>query len=225
MDDGLKNTDISKAENLTQAKKSIEAENLAEWREVIDDKMPDVDTILKEESMTPRETVKNKTDDENNLENKIHVIPTLKEKNMTKKNIDSKVDQDVFETTKKAQTIDKMEWNDITRKDNTIDGNHSQNMVHFETNSREKGQTNDILKASATTQKDSSTIPEPKSKKLPGQPADGDIPSSTLKTPVYTYVSKQKVSAQKFPCFLPKKTKTKVIILLYYSYSILSVFI
>ena len=138
VDDGLKNTDISKAENLTQGKKSIEAENLAEWREVIDDKMPDVDNILKEESMTPRETVKNKTDDENNLENKIHVIPTLTEKNMTKKNIDSKVDQDVFETTKKAKTIDKMEWNDITRKDNTIDGNHSQNIVHFETNSRER---------------------------------------------------------------------------------------
>jgi hypothetical protein len=224
-DDGLRNTDISKAENLTQGKKSIEAENLAEWREVIDDKTPDFGNILKEESMTPRETVKNKPDDENKLENEIHVIPTLDEKNMTEKNIDSKVDQDVFETTQKAKASDTMERKDNTMKDNTIDGNPSQNKVHFETNYREKGQTNEFLKASASTQRDSSSIPEPKSRKLPGQPVDGDIPSSTLKTPVYTYVSKQKVSAQKFPCLLPKKTKTKVILFSYYSYLILSVFI
>ena len=40
--------------------------------------------------------------------------------------------------------------------------------------------------------------------KLPGQPEKGELPSSNLTEPSFSTVEKLKISAQKFPCFIPK---------------------
>jgi hypothetical protein len=45
---------------------------------------------------------------------------------------------------------------------------------------------------------------EKRSNSLPGQPQRGELPSSNLATPSYTAVEKLRISAQKFPCFIPK---------------------
>ena len=39
---------------------------------------------------------------------------------------------------------------------------------------------------------------------LPGQPQDGEFPSSNLTRPTFTKVPKQSISSSKFPCFIPK---------------------
>ena len=139
--------------------------------------------------------------------------------NVTKDDISSKVDQDVFETIERA--IDQEE--NIPNEDHTVNTNHHEGKIHFATHSkgREHGQTNAILQASVSTEMDSANSQS----KLPGQPAVGDIPSSTLKAPVYTRIPKQKISAKKFPGFLPNRTQTEVIIIVYDSYSISSAFI
>ena len=43
-----------------------------------------------------------------------------------------------------------------------------------------------------------------RSNSLPGQPQKGELPSSNLATPSYTALEKLRISAQKFPCFIPK---------------------
>ena len=48
--------------------------------------------------------------------------------------------------------------------------------------------------------------------KIPGSWRKGDVPSSTLTEPEFSQTDKNKVSAQKYPCFVPKCSK-KVIIL------------
>ena len=42
---------------------------------------------------------------------------------------------------------------------------------------------------------------------LPGQPKEGEVPSSTLTRAVFTKVKTKRVSSQKFPCFIPKSRK------------------
>ena len=44
--------------------------------------------------------------------------------------------------------------------------------------------------------------------KLPGQSQEGDNPSSTLTSRVFTGLKKIKISAQRYPCFI-KKSQTK----------------
>ena len=194
--------DSDKLENLAFLKKGNTAEDRAKLKDegmyLIDDRKPNVKDTVKEERMAGEIEAK----DENIRENKIE--------------INSKVDQNVFETIERA--IDQEE--NIPNEDHTVNANHLEGKIHFATHSKENeiGQT---WQASVSTEMDS-----PNSQpKLPGQPAVGDIPSSTLKAPVYTRIPKQKVSAQKFPCFLPNKTQREVTIIVYDPYSFSSVFI
>ena len=44
---------------------------------------------------------------------------------------------------------------------------------------------------------------------LPGQPEDGQLPSTNLTVPKFTQLSKRSITSQKFPCFIPRiKAKT-----------------
>ena len=44
---------------------------------------------------------------------------------------------------------------------------------------------------------------------LPGQPEDGQLPSTNLTVPTFTRLSKRSITSQKFPCFIPRiKAKT-----------------
>ena len=51
-------------------------------------------------------------------------------------------------------------------------------------------------------------------KEIPGSWKTGDVPSSTLTAPKFSQTNKNKISAQRYPCFVPKSTK-KVSILGY----------
>ena len=217
MGDCWKNSD--KVDNLTQVKKSVQDGNLSEFvvendgMFVKDDKEPIVNNILEDESIAKyKKDANNQTNFEDNGGEKIQVNGNLHVEKVTQDDIKSKVYQDALET---------------SERETTSNPKNSQGKAYFETHSKEieNGQTNGSIQASVSTVKDSSRAKESKSRKLPGQPSKDDIPSSTLKTADYTKSSKQKISAQKFTCFFPNKTQTKVSIIVYYSNFVLSEFI
>ena len=62
--------------------------------------------------------------------------------------------------------------------------------------------------------------PEKKTSSLPGQQEKGKLPSSSLTKLSYTTFEKLRISAQKFPCFIPKmkrKVLKKVVIVYFHT--------
>ena len=125
--------------------------------------------------------------------------------------IQSKVHQESLETTERVKSMDNMKIKDKSKKESLWSQNNSDDKEKNGNLLKEDGQTNVSIQASASAVKDAPKTKESKSRKLPGQASKADVPSSTLKTAVFTKTSKQKISAQKYPCFLPKNKTQKVV--------------
>ena len=200
-----------KDDDLKEVKNSIHDGNLSEddGRFVSDKKKTRVKSTV-EENITAE--VKEKNTNQTKVEDN-RVYEKVNADKLAEEHIKLKVYQEVLETKERVKAIDNMESKDKSKKETIWNQNNLNDRDDFGNYLKEDGQTNVSIQASVSAVKDTSKAKEAKSRKLPGQSSKDDVPSSTLKTAVYTKSSNQKISAQKYPCFLPNKTQKMVSII------------
>ena len=200
-----------KDDDLKEVKNSIHDGNLSEddGRFVSDKKKTRVKSTVEENI---KAEVKEKNTNQTKVEDN-RVYEKVNADKLAEEHIKLKVYQEVLETKERVKAIDNMESKDKSKKETIWNQNNLNDRDHFGNYLKEDGQTNVSIQASVSAVKDTSKAKEAKSRKLPGQSSKDDVPSSTLKTAVYTKSSNQKISAQKYPCFLPNKTQKMVSII------------
>ena len=115
------------------------------------------------------------------------------------------------------------EENDLEAGDYETEKIHDQNVMHQTENEVEFNKEN-VNHKDVTIEKEQMGAKinekcnvQAKRHVLPGQPEEGELPSTNLTTPTFTEVPKRSISSQKFPCFIPKSKLMSLKQVIHYS--------